>query len=141
MLTKGTVFTWGEAAKEEFESLKNIVAKSKWVTPFNVDLKTRLLVDSSKITGIGYILLQESGEILPSGEPKLNMVKCNSIAPNASWKWFSPLEMELMGLFWATANTSYYILSALQHSPVLQHTPALQYTPAHSCAPAHSSIP
>ena len=56
------------------------MAKSKWVTPFDVNLKTKLLVDSSKLGRIGYILLQETGETLPGGEPKMNMDKCNSIA-------------------------------------------------------------
>ena len=63
LLTKGTVFTWDKAEMEEFENLKSIVANLKWVTPFDVNLKTRLLVDSSKISGIGYILLQETGEL------------------------------------------------------------------------------
>ena len=33
LLTKGTVFTWGESEQKEFENLKDIMAKLKWVTP------------------------------------------------------------------------------------------------------------
>ena len=92
--------------------MKNIVASSKWVTPFDVNLQTRLLVDASKTGGIGYILLQETRENLPNGEPKLNIVRCNSVAPKPAWRSFSPLEVELMGVYWAASNTSYYILGS-----------------------------
>ena len=36
------------------------------------------------------------------------MIKCNSIAPKKEWKEYSPLEMELMGLFLGASNCSYY---------------------------------
>ena len=124
LLTKGTVFSWGDQEEKEFKNLKEIVAKSKWVTPFDVNLKTKLLVDSLKLGGIGYILLQETGETLPGGEPKMNMVKCNSIAPKSSWRGYSPLEMELMGLYWAPSNCSYYILGSQRPITVItDHKP------------------
>ena len=71
-----------------------------------------MLVDSSKVGGIGYILLQVSEEILPNGMPRLLMIRCNSIAPKKEWRGYSPIEMELLGLFWSFMDCSYYILGS-----------------------------
>ena len=81
-----------------------------------------------KSRGIGYILLQESEEKLPDSEPRMNMVKCNSIAPKKEWKGYSPLEMEQWACFGqpAIAKMVNFILlwtylKLMQHFLVVAH--------------------
>ena len=72
LLQKGAHWSWDSYCQKEFDSLKDMVSSLTFLEAFDVNLKTNLLVDSSK-PGIVYILRQEH----PDG--RISIIKCGSV--------------------------------------------------------------
>ena len=56
-----------------------ILYNDKYIKPFDPELYTELLVDTSKVAGAGYILIQ------PSQDGTVHIVHCGSMAAKKSW--------------------------------------------------------
>jgi hypothetical protein len=67
LLRKDTAFVWTPDIQQQFERSKEILTSEMIVKPFDLQLKTSVLTDASKLHGLGYILLQWE----TSGEPRI----------------------------------------------------------------------
>ena len=59
-LTKGKHFLWDSLMKEEFEAVKEQLKNPSILSPFNMEKKTYLHTDASRLEGLGFILIQEN---------------------------------------------------------------------------------
>ena len=53
---------WTPECQEEFEQIKSVLADERFLKPFDPDLDSELLVDTSKVSGAGYLLIQRNKE-------------------------------------------------------------------------------
>ena len=60
LLRKATEFVWTAECKEDFQQMKAILSDERYIKPFDPELDTEFLVDTSKVAGAGYILIQRS---------------------------------------------------------------------------------
>ena len=58
ILKKSSAFVWSPECEAEFEQIKSVLCDEKYIKPFDPELDTELLVDTSKIAGAGYLLIQ-----------------------------------------------------------------------------------
>ena len=57
LLKKGEDFHWDEEKQEEFDKAKRNLTESQKLCPFDPDLPVKLLTDTSRLNGLGFILL------------------------------------------------------------------------------------
>ena len=60
LLRKATAFVWTPECKIEFVQMKAVLADERLLKAFNPNLYTKLLVDTSKVAGADYILIQRT---------------------------------------------------------------------------------
>lgn len=105
ILKKATAFVWTPECEAEYQQIKVVLCDEKYIKPFDPSLDTELLVDTSKVAGAGYLLIQRpQGE----GEP-VHIVRCGSVAAKKSWASMAPVEAEATGLGWAVQHCSHYL--------------------------------
>ena len=61
---------WSPECEEEFVLMKSVLTDERYNKPFDPNLDTELLVDTSRVSGCGYILIQGT----------VNIVRCGSMA-------------------------------------------------------------
>ena len=103
LLRKNSAFVWSPECQAEFVQIKSILSDDRYNRPFDPSLDTELLVDTSKVSGCGYILLQRR----PDGG--VNIVRCGSVAAQRGWAGMSPIESECTGIGWAVQHCGYYL--------------------------------
>ena len=59
-MRKKTAFVWTAECEAEFLKIKEILTDEGFIKPFNSDLDTKLLVDTPKVAGARYILIQRA---------------------------------------------------------------------------------
>ena len=74
LLRDNTSFMWSPECEEEFVQIKTVLADERYIKPFDPDLDSELLVDTSKVSGCGYILIQRNKE------GGVNIIRCGSTA-------------------------------------------------------------
>ena len=83
--------------------MKSVLSDERFIKPFDPDLDTELLVDTSKVAGCGYILLQLTQD------GSVHIIQCGSMAAKRGWAGMSPIESECTGIGWAVEHCSYYL--------------------------------
>ena len=79
LLRKNTAFVWSPECQEEFMLMKLVLTDQRYNKPFDPILDTELLVDTSRVSGCGYILIQRT----PEGA--VHIVRCGSMAAQRGW--------------------------------------------------------
>ena len=84
--------------------------------PFDVEKKTFLLTDASKLFGIGWALMQEGND------GKSYLVECGSQSLTDTQKRYAVIELEAMALFQAVKKLRFY-LQGCRFTVVTDHRP------------------
>ena len=92
LLRKASAFVWTPECEAEFQQMKAVPADERFIKPFDPDLYTELLVDTSKVAGAGYILIQRTQDGV------VHIVRCGSVAAKKSWASMAPIEAEATGI-------------------------------------------
>ena len=95
--------------EKEFKTVKEIVNSPVYMKQFDMNKKTRIYTDTSKLYGCAYLLTQLTREVNVRGEEIQHLIKCNSVVAKPEWWSYSPLEVELLAVLWACQETEYYI--------------------------------
>ena len=103
LLRKATAFVWTPECEIEFVQMKAVLADEGFLKAFDPNLDTELLVDTSKIAGAGYILIQRT----QAGEVYIN--RCGSVSAKRSWASMAPIEAEATSIGWAVEHCSHYL--------------------------------
>ena len=103
LLRKNTAFLWSPECKAEFEQMKSVLSDKRYNKRFDPDLDTELLVDTSKVSGCGYILIQRTQE------GAVHIIRCGSMAAKWGWAGMSQIESECTGIGWAVEHCTYYL--------------------------------
>ena len=98
LLRKNTAFVWSPECEAEFEQMKSVLTDELYNKPLEPNLDTELLVDTSKVSGCGYILIQRTQE------GAVHIVRCGSMAAKRGWAGMSPIESECIGIGWAVEH-------------------------------------
>ena len=88
LLRNNTAFVWSPECEVEFKQMKAVLSDEQFIWPFDPDLDTELLVDTSKVSGCGYILLQRTQD------GSIHIIRCGSMAAKRGWAGMSPMESE-----------------------------------------------
>ena len=78
-----------------------MLTDERFIKAYDPDLYTELLVDTSKISGCGYILIQRTKEGV------VHIIRCGSVAAKKGWASMAPIEAEATGVGWAVEHCSY----------------------------------
>ena len=116
LLQKGAVLKRDIYHQREFDSVKQIVSSPTFLNAFDINLKTNLLVDSSK-EGIGYVLTQENLD------GKISIIKCGSVGLSQTHSRYAPTELECLGISWAVRDNRIYLLGLERVYVFTDHRP------------------
>ena len=103
LLRKNTAFIWTPECQVEFKQMKSVLVDEQFIKAFDPNLHTELLVDTSKVPGCGYILIQRTQE------GAVHIIRCGSMAAKRGWAGMSPIESEFRGIGWAVEHCAYYL--------------------------------
>ena len=103
LLRKSTAFVWTSKYEAEFQQMKAILTGEGYIKPFDPKLYTELLVDTLKVAGAGYILIQRSQDGV------VHNVTCRSISASRSWASMAPIEAEAAGIGCAVNHCGHYL--------------------------------
>ncbi|WP_416879652.1 reverse transcriptase/ribonuclease H family protein, partial [Litorimonas sp.] len=103
MLLKDAVFIWSPEMEEEFQNMKIILTSDLIVKRFDPELETKLMVDGTRLSGMGYALVQYE----ESGKPRLVFCGSRRVSPTESR--YSMTELELMAAWFAVEKCSYWL--------------------------------
>ena len=67
---KGVEFKWTEEMQKEFQTIKDIISSPVYLKQFDINKKTQIYTDASKLHGCAYILTQPTGEFNDNGKEK-----------------------------------------------------------------------
>ena len=74
LLRKSTAFVWTAECQEDFIQMKKVLTDERFIKAYDPDLYIELLVDTSKVAGCGYILIQRTKEGV------VHIIRCGSVA-------------------------------------------------------------
>ena len=112
-------FTWTPDHDQAFQTVKSALTAPPVLTPFNPALPVILQTDASRLYGLGYALLQESGH------GRIRLVQCGSRFLTDTETRYATIELELLAATWAMNKCRLY-LSGLQHFTLMtDHRPLI----------------
>lgn len=101
---KDVEFLWTAEIDKEFQLAKKILSSDAVVRPFDLEAKTELVTDASRL-GLGYALLQR-----PKNKPdSVNLINCGSTSLSDAQHNYSTLELELNAITWAVKKCHRYL--------------------------------
>ena len=121
LLRKNTAFMWTPECQAEFERMKLVLSDERFIKAFDPNLDTKLLVDTFKVSGCGYILIQRTQE------GAVHIIRCGSMAAKRGWAGMSPIESECTGIGWGVEHCAYYLKGSSKVVKIItDHFPLLQ---------------
>ena len=123
LLKKGTAYAWTEDLQKAFMDTKTLLASPAIVHFFDPSLQTTLLSDASNLNGLGYALTQEDKE------GKTRLIQCGSRGLTDPETRYAPVELEALGILWATEKARHYLLGNPSYKVVTDHAPYWESSP------------
>lgn len=102
LLKKGMAWVWTIGMEEEFQRVKLLLATTTTVQHFNHGLDTILMMDSSNLYGIGFVILQ------PQPKETWSLIQCGSASLTPTQTRYATIELECMAIQWAIHKCAYY---------------------------------
>ena len=91
---------WTPECEAELIQIKAVLTDERFLKAFDSTLYTMLLVDTSKVTGAGYILIQHTQAGM------VNIVRCGNVTAKRSWASMAPIETEATDIDWVVCPSS-----------------------------------
>ena len=104
---------------ETFKRVKETLSSPPVLANFDPALPTILLMDASRLHGIGYALLQEHG----GGQ--LQLVQCGSRFLTDTEACYATIELELLAVTWAASKCKFYLTGLQNFELVTDHRPLI----------------
>ena len=125
LLKAKNVFKWEPVHDEAFKKTKVALLSPPVLVPFDPTLPTALQTDASRLKGLGFALLQQHGSTW-------KLVMCGSRFTTETESRYSMIELELLGVVWATRKCRLYLLGLPHYEVITDHKPLVpilnQYT-------------
>ena len=119
LLKKGTEFMWTEDQDNAFKQTKDILQKTTCLQFFDPTLETLLLSDASNLHGLGFALVQKDKV------GHLRMIQCGSRTLTDAETRYAPVELECLGIAWATEKCRHFLLGHPEYTVITDHNPLL----------------
>ena len=108
---------WLEEHQKSFEETKAALTGPKLsVVHYDPKLPTELHTDASKLKGLGYALMQKTAE-------GTKLVKCGSRSLGPAEKNYAVIELECLGIKWATEQCKHWLQGHPGYQVVTDHRP------------------
>ena len=116
LLRKNIAYLWLEEHQAAFEQLKADLLGTLALNHFDPSWNTRLITDASRLHGLGFVLMQLSGD-------QTKVIQCGSRSLSPAEKNYSTLELELTAIVWSIQKCNFF-LKGIDHFEVLtDHRP------------------
>ena len=91
--------------------MKEVMSHKLMLTPFDINRRSVLFVDSSKLFRIGYMLGQWPDNVDLDHPKRLLLIHCGSISAKDRWKNMALIEVEALGIHFDVEHVSWYVKS------------------------------
>ena len=115
LLSSKNSFRWTQDHQTAFEKVRELVTQDMTIQPFDKTLPLRIVVDASRLFGMGYALVNvvnidgTDKEGKPKVIEKYRIVQCNSRALLSAETRYATNELECAALCWAVKDCRYYV--------------------------------
>ena len=116
LLRKDTAYLWLEDHQAAFNQIKSDLLTTLALNHFDPSWDTRLITDASRLHGLGFVLMQTSGD-------NTKVVQCGSRTLSPAEKNYSTLELELTAIVWAIHKCSFFLKGIKHFEVVTDHRP------------------
>ena len=116
LLSSKNYYNWNSDHTVAFEKIKDILCKSPILSHFDPKLPTYLQSDAARNAGLGFALLQKDGD-------KINLIQCGSRFLSETESRYATIELELLGIVWATKKCEIYLKGMDNFTIITDHNP------------------
>ena len=102
LLQKETPWIWLPKHKLDFENTKRALTSPTMLQPFNLNVKTVVLTDASRLHGIGFSLVQVYKD-------KLALLQCGSASLSPTQSRYRTVELECLAIVDTISKCNYYL--------------------------------
>lgn len=117
LLKKGIAWTWTEDMDKGFDRVKLLLTTTTTVQPFKPHLTSILMMDASRLYGIGFALFQ------PLPGKKWLLIQCGSASLTPTQTRYATIKLEYMAMQWAIQKCSYYLRGLQKFEVRTDHSP------------------
>lgn len=118
LLSSKNEFVWTADHDKAFDEVKVALSISPTLVHFDVSKETRLSTDAARSRGLGFSLEQKHGE-------KWYLVECGSRFLSPTESRYATIELEMLGVVWATRKCQVYLQGLHRYEVVVDHKPLL----------------
>ena len=118
LLKKNTSFLWLKVQQTAFDKLKSDLLAALSLNHFNRSWSTRIVVDASRLHGLGFVLMQQHND-------KTKVIQCGSRSLSSAEKNYSTLELELTAIVWAIQKCNFFLRGMEKFEVVTDHRPLI----------------
>lgn len=119
LMSPRPMFTWTADHDAAFRQVKDALASPPQLAMFDPHLPTTLQTDASRLSGIGYGLLQEHGE------GRFRLVQCGSRFLSDTEPRYATIELEMLATVWAMQKCSFYLRGLHHFEHITDHIPLI----------------
>ena len=108
-------FQWTKFHDDAFKKVRQIVTSDVCVRPFNKDLPVRLLVDASRLHGMGYCLTNVKLTKVTDKDgavkevEQLLIIQCNSRTLSDAERRYAVNELEMSAVVWSVLDCKFFL--------------------------------
>ena len=117
LLKKGVEFRWLPEHEEAFQKIKKILTGDLCTAHYDVNKRTVIMTDASRLHGLGYALIQHDD----NGRPKL--VQCGSRSLSDAEKNYAVIETEMLAVQWAITKCHQFLAGGPRFTVATDHRP------------------
>ena len=103
LLSTKNCWVWTEVHTNAFQKIKEILCTPPVLAMYDVNRKTKIRTDGSKLNGISVILLQQHDDNI------WKPVDCRSRYLSTTEKGYAPIEIEMLAISWGINRMSLYL--------------------------------
>ena len=110
---------WLPEHEQEFVAVKKLLTSPMIVHYYDPSLPTSLLTDASKLYGLGYALVQHTGE------GRLHLIQAGSSSLIPAEKNYAPIELECSAAVWAIQKCKHFLAGCPTFKLITDHQPLI----------------
>ena len=116
LTAKKNAFLWLEEHQREFEKVKELLTSEMVVTHFDPSLPVTVLMDASRLQGLGYAL----GHYING---RFKLVSCGSKSLTPTQQRYATIELECLAVYFAIDKCSFYLKGGTHFTVATDHKP------------------
>ena len=118
LMKRDAAWTWLQEHEDAFMKTKELLTSTSLVKPFDETKETLMLMDTSRLYGLGFALIQKT----PDGN-SISLIQCSSCLLSKTQQRCATIELEGLAIRWAVNKCDFSLRGLLAFTVLTDHRP------------------